>query len=75
MTLCAANCLMQKLWFDLVSGRCMRSVRGPAPLCLDAFIPPNQIAPQALLEHNKICSQAKVTLETWPKSLNMEFVS
>lgn len=39
-------------FFDKLSGRCMRSVRGPALLCLDGFILPNQIASQALLECN-----------------------
>lgn len=52
VTLCTANCLVQQLAFGKLSGRCMRSVKGPAPLCLDAFVPLNQIASQALLECN-----------------------
>lgn len=43
-----------KSWLFLTNycGRCMRSVRGPAPLCLVAFVPPSQIASQAFSECN-----------------------
>lgn len=58
----------KKLAFDKLSGRCMRSVRGPAPLCLDAFVPPNQIASQALLECNsKYAAGQKWLLKRGPR--------
>lgn len=52
VTLFIANRLVQKLAFDKLSERCMRSVRGPALLCLGSLVPLNQVASQALLECN-----------------------
>lgn len=75
VTLCTANSLVQKLAFDKLGGRYMRSMRAPAPLYLGTFIPPNQIASQALLEHNRKYAAGQKRLRTWPTSLNTEFVT